>query len=61
MNEEVLSRVSSESFSNLSNALENPESTGMDILAAFLSMPDDDFELLRPVVQDLIISAYDDP
>lgn len=61
MNEEVLSRVSSESFSNLSNALENPESTGMDILAAFLSMPDEDFELLRPVVQDLIISAYDDP
>lgn len=61
MNEEVLSRVSSESFSNLSNALENPESTGMDILAAFLSMPDEDFELLRPVIQDLIISAYDDP
>lgn len=61
MNEEVLSRVSSESFSNLSNALENPESTGMDILAAFLSMPDDDFELLRPIVQDLIISTYDDP
>lgn len=61
MNEEVLSKVSSESFSNLSNALENPESTGMDILAAFLSMPDEDFELLRPVVQDLIISAYDDP
>lgn len=61
MNEEVLSRVSSESFSNLSNALENPESTGMDILAAFLSMPDEDFELLRPIVQDLIISTYDDP
>lgn len=61
MNEEVLSRVSSESFTNLSNALENPESTGMDILAAFLSMPDDDFELLRPIVQDLIISTYDDP
>jgi len=61
MNEEVLSRVSSESFSNLNNVLENPESTGMDILAAFLSMPDEDFELLRPIVQDLIISAYDDP
>lgn len=61
MNEEVLSRVSSESFSNLSNALENPESTGMDILAAFLSMPDEDFELLRPIVQDLIVSTYDDP
>lgn len=61
MNEEVLSKVSSESFSNLSNALENPESTGMDILAAFLSMPDEDFELLRPIVQDLIISTYDDP
>lgn len=61
MNEEVLSKVSSESFSNLNNTLENPESTGMDILAAFLSMPDEDFELLRPIVQDLIISAYDDP
>jgi hypothetical protein len=33
----------------------------MDILAAFLSMPDDDFELLRPVVQDLIMSSYEDP
>lgn len=61
MNEENLSRVNSESFSNLSNTLENPESTGMDILAAFLSMPDEDFELLRPVVQDSIISTYDDP
>lgn len=61
MNEEILSRVNSESFSNLSQILENPETTGIDILAAFLSMPDDDFELLRPVVQDLIMSSYDDP
>ena len=61
MNEEVLSKVNSESFSNLSQVLENPEATGMDILATFLSMPDDDFELLRPVVQDLIISSYEDP
>lgn len=61
MNEEVLSRISSESFKKLEEALHNPETTGIEILAAFLSMPDEDFEIMRPIVQDLIIQTYDDP
>ena len=61
MNEEALGRISTESFEKLEEALHNPETTGIEVLAAFLNMPDEDFEIMRPVVQDLIIQTYDDP
>ena len=64
MNEETLntlSKINSESFESLGNTLENPDSTGMDILASLLSMPDEDFNILRPVIQELILTTYDDP
>jgi len=55
MNEEALGRISAESFKKLEEALHNPETTGIEVLAAFLNMPDEDFEIMRPIVQDLII------
>lgn len=61
MNEEALGRISAESFKKLEEALHNPETTGIEVLAAFLNMPDEDFEIMRPIVQDLIIQTYDDP
>lgn len=61
MNEEALGRISAESFKKLEEALHNPETTGVEVLAAFLNMPDEDFEIMRPIVQDLIIQTYDDP
>ena len=61
MNEENLSKVSSESFQKLESTLNNPEANGIEILAAFLSMEDEDFEILRPLLQDLLKEAYDSP
>lgn len=61
MNKEALGRISAESFEKLEEALHNPETTGVEVLAAFLNMPDEDFEIMRPIVQDLIIQTYDDP
>ena len=56
-----LSRLNTDAFEKLSEAVENPSEDGLNVLAALISLPDDDFELLRPVMQDSIISAYDDP
>ena len=61
MNEENLSRVSTESFQKLESALNSPEADGIEILAAFLNMEDEDFEILRPLFQDVLKEAYDSP
>lgn len=61
MNEENLSRLSTESFQKLESTLNNPEANGIEILAAFLSMEDEDFEILRPLFQDILKEAYDNP
>ena len=61
MNEENLSRLSTESFQKLETALNNPEADGVEVLAAFLSMEDEDFEILRPLFQDILKEAYDNP
>lgn len=61
MNEENLSRVSTESFQKLESALNNPEADGIEILAAVLNMEDEDFEIIRPLFQDILKEAYDSP
>ena len=64
MNEEVkkaLEGLDEESLNNLDRILDDPDADGMTILAALLAMPDEQFEVLRPVFQDTMIRSYNDP
>lgn len=59
--DETISQLSNESLSAFGEILDNPEANGIDIIAGLLAMPDEDFELLRPIFQESVASAYDDP
>ena len=59
--ENVMNQLSSESLDNLGEVLDNPEANGIDILSALLAMPDEDFEILRPIFQESMIKAYSEP
>lgn len=65
MNEEevkkALEGLDEESLNTLENILNDPDADGMAILAALLAMPDEQFEVLRPVFQDAMIASYSDP
>lgn len=65
MNEEevkkALEGLDEESLNNLDRILDDPDADGMTILAALLAMPDEQFEVLRPVFQDTMVRSYNDP
>lgn len=64
MNEEKIEqimRMSDNSLDAVGNILDNPEVTGLDILGVLLTMPDEDFEIIRPLFQEEMAKAYDDP
>ena len=65
MNEEevkkALGGLDEESLATLERVLDNPDADGMAILAALLAIPDEQFEVLRPVFQDTMVNSYNDP
>ena len=65
MNEEevkkALSGLDEESLAALEKVLDNPDADGMAILATLLAIPDEQFEVLRPVFQDTMVNSYSDP
>lgn len=65
MNEEevkkALGGLDEESLATLERVLDNPDADGMAILAALLAIPDEQFEVLRPVFQDTMVNSYSDP
>lgn len=58
---DVIGRLNNESFKKLTEMIENPNENGLEIIAALINLPDEDFELLRPVMQESIIAAYEEP
>ena len=61
INTETFDRISPESLDTIGKILDNPDSDGLALLAALLAVPDNDFEILRPVFQDSMVAAYNDP
>ncbi len=64
MNEEKIDQImkmSTDSIDAVGGILDNPEATGLDILAVLLAMPDEDFEIIRPLFQEEMAKAYEDP
>lgn len=53
------------SFSELSddviNFLNNPDATGLEILSMILALPDEEFNIIRPVLQEAVAEIYNDP
>lgn len=58
---DAMSRLNSESFKKLTEAVENPNENGLEVIAALINLPDEDFEMLRPVMQDAIAETYNEP
>lgn len=58
---EAFNNVSIDSLDALDKAINNPESNGLDLFSALLGMPDNDFEILRPIFQEEMINAYSEP
>lgn len=64
MNEEKIEQImkmSDNSIEAVGDILDNPEANGLDILAVLLAMPDEDFEIIRPLFQEEMAKAYEDP
>ena len=62
MNEDIkFDGLDEEALKDLEAAFTDEEADGMKILGAFLALPDDQFQILRPVVQDVMIKAYEEP
>ena len=64
MNEEKIDQImkmSDNSIDAVGDILDNPEATGLDILGVLLAMPDEDFEIIRPLFQEEMAKAYEDP
>jgi dUTP pyrophosphatase len=64
MNEEKIDQImkmSADSIDAIGDILDNPEATGLDILGVLLAMSDEDFEIIRPLFQEEMAKAYDDP
>ena len=57
----ALINVSGESWDNIGKILNTPEASGLEILAVLLAMPDEDFEIIRPLFQEELLKAYEDP
>lgn len=62
MNEDIkLNESQEEALKQMEDTFNDPEADGMKILGAFLALPDDQFQILRPIVQDVMIKAYEEP
>ena len=58
---EALDSISMDSLDLLDKAINNPGSNGLMIFSALLMMPDEDFEIVRPLFQEELINAYSEP
>ena len=45
----------------MEDVFNDPDADGIKILSAFLALPDEQFQILRPIVQDIMIKAYEEP
>lgn len=61
MNENAFDGISQETLDRLDKLFDSNETGGLELLGAFLALPDADFEVLRPVLQDSIMDAYKQP
>lgn len=61
MNENAFEGISQETLDRLDKLFDSNETGGLELLGAFLALPDADFEVLRPVLQDSIMDAYKQP
>lgn len=65
MNEEekikIFNQISNESINALDSAITDPENNGLNIFGVLMGMPDEDFEILRPLFQEEMIKAYNEP
>ena len=58
---EAFNNISMDSLDLLDKAINDPESNGLKVFFALLMMPDEDFEILRPLFQEELIKAYSEP
>ena len=58
---EVLDNISMDSLDLLDKAINDPGSNGLKVFSALLMMPDEDFEIVRPLFQEELINAYSEP
>lgn len=58
---EALDSISLDSLDLLDKAINDPESNGLKVFSALLMMPDEDFEIVRPLFQEELINAYSEP
>lgn len=58
--EELLDQLSFESIGKLGDFLESSPD-GMQLLGALLSLPDKDFEIIRPLFQESMIESFQEP
>ena len=54
-----MSKEGLDTIDKLFETTENP--SGLELLGALFALNDDDFEVLRPVMQDTLIESYNDP
>lgn len=58
---EALDSISMDSLDLLDKAINDPGSNGLKVFSALLMMPDEDFEIVRPLFQEELINAYSEP
>lgn len=58
---EAFNQISMKSLDDLDKVLNDPESNGLNLFGALMGMPDEDFEILRPLFQEEMIDAYNEP
>ena len=65
MNEEKIinafEKLSENALEDIDKILDDPKANGLDVLAVLLAMPDEDFEIIRPLFQEEMAKAYEDP
>ena len=57
----ALDSISMDSLDLLDKAINDPKSNGLQVFSALLMMPDEDFEIVRPLFQEELINAYSEP
>ena len=65
MNEEKIinafEKLSENALEDIDKILDDPKANGLDVLAVLLAIPDEDFEIIRPLFQEEMAKAYEDP
>ena len=60
--DKVFNGMSEEGLDTIDKLFETTENpSGLELLGALFALNDDDFEVLRPVMQDTLIESYNDP